>query len=565
MPHIYLIIGKDCVGNAKTGEGKTVSFAVPILQALSKDPYGIFALVLTPTRLVIIVFCLCSSQLIGGLQHIRELAFQIADQFNVIGAPLDIRTTVVVGGMDMMSQMIAMNERPHVVVATPGRLVDLIHDSSGQWSLGRIKFLVSLGSYLDARSNCNRLRSRFSTRLIDFWGLHLRRIYQSSFPKYLKTDKRVSSPQPSHQLSKNWLPRSHGQAKRDHTFIVIRTNQSKQTPKLRHRVIADPDVAGSVETVDTLKQQYILCPSHVREVYLNHLLRHPPESILHLRREPPVTDPRKLRYMKRQKAAEKAKRGEKEIGVLERVGKGKKKAKSNDDDGPPTQPPPTIIFVTKSQTAEYITVLLKQLGFRATALHSRLPQPKRLTSLGLFRAHVVPILVCTDVGARGLDMDDVGMVINWDLPQSPKRVVKVAGENGEVLVMPVEIAPGDGSVQKALEGFQSAEDTYVHRVGRTARMGRGGVAISFVTEKKWDADTVTRIEDRISALPLILIRPTLTTPLITRNEAGRVSHGRRYRAGKTKHSHGCETGGLDGTSPNSLYGVSSAKCGASRN
>lgn len=263
---------------------------------------------------------------------------------------------------------------------------------------------------------------------------------------------------------------------------------------------ASPSIVRT-ETVETLKQQYILCPSHVREVYLHHLLRHPPESILHLRREPPITDPRKLRHIKRQKARA-PKRGEKEIGVLERLGQGKQKKKAeagDDDDGPPTQPPPTIIFVTKSQTAEYLTILLKHLGFRATSLHSRLPQPKRLTSLGLFRAHVVPILICTDVGARGLDMDDVGMVINWDLPQSPKRVVKVTAENGEVLVMPPEIVPGEGgAVQKALEGFQSAEDTYVHRVGRTARMGRGGVAVSFVTEKKWDADTVTRIEDRIS-------------------------------------------------------------------
>lgn len=61
----------------------------------------------------------------------------------MIGAPLDIRTTVVVGGMDMMAQMISLNKRPHVVVATPGRLVDLLNESSGEWSLGRIKFLVS--------------------------------------------------------------------------------------------------------------------------------------------------------------------------------------------------------------------------------------------------------------------------------------------------------------------------------------------------------------------------------------------------------------------------------------
>lgn len=248
-------------------------------------------------------------------------------------------------------------------------------------------------------------------------------------------------------------------------------------------------MAHRTETVETLKQQYILCPSHVREVYLYHLLCNPPESILHLRRDPPQTNLNRGKNKPR-----KPKRGE--IGVVNRINKGKQK---KDADAPPTQPPPTIIFVTKSQTAEYLTVLLKELGLRATALHSRLTQPRRLASLGLFRAHVVPILICTDVGARGLDMDDVGMVINWDLPQSPKRVVKVTGEDGEVLRMPAEMAPPPGAaVLETLDGFQAAEDTYVHRVGRTARMGRGGVAITFVTEKRWDADTVNRIEDRIS-------------------------------------------------------------------
>src|SRR6266404_4232540 len=72
----------------------------------------------------------------------RELAFQISEQFVVLGSPLNIRTAVIVGGMDMMAQAIELNNRPHVVVATPGRIVDHLRSSSAEWDLSRVKFLV---------------------------------------------------------------------------------------------------------------------------------------------------------------------------------------------------------------------------------------------------------------------------------------------------------------------------------------------------------------------------------------------------------------------------------------
>lgn len=129
-------------------------------------------------------------------------------------------------------------------------------------------------------------------------------------------------------------------------------------------------------------------------------------------------------------------------------------------DEPIQQPPPTIIFVARARTAAYLSHLLQTLGIRCTPLHSRLTQRERLNSLGLFRACVVPVLVCTDVAARGLDINDVAMVVNWDLPQEPEE--------------------------------------YTHRVGRTARAGKGGIAVSFVTER--DEEKVVKIEGRISSL-----------------------------------------------------------------
>ncbi|KAG8903107.1 putative RNA helicase [Tulasnella sp. 403] len=377
---------------------------------------------------------------------VRELAFQISDQFTVIGAPLDIRTTVVVGGMDMTSQMIALNSRPHVVVATPGRLVDLLNEAHGEWSLGRVKFLV-----LDEADRL--LGTAFASELTAIFA---------RLPDSRQTCLFTATLTPTIEALALAPPRP-----------------GKEKPY----VYRDSDTS-SIETVETLTQQYILCPSHVREVYLYHLLRNPPESILHLRRNPSDPDSTGIDDVKsRKRSIKAASRG--------------KRPKIKDDDLTPDQPPPTIIFVQKSGTAAYLETMLKRLGFRSTSLHSQLTQQRRLASLGLFRSYFVPILICTDVGARGLDMDNVGMVINWDLPTNPKDMVTIKGDDGQLLQMPADAAPADAVVQDRGESFQSAEETYVHRVGRTARMGRGGIALSFVTERRWDEETIRRIEDKI--------------------------------------------------------------------
>lgn len=194
-----------------------------------------------------------------------------------------------------------------------------------------------------------------------------------------------------------------------------------------------------METVETLEQHYILVPSHIREPYLFHLLCNPPDSIIHLRQAPP--EPVKSAKKSKSKASKSRKTG----------------AKDEDEDAI-EQPPPTIIFCGRTRTVAYVSALLQTLGIRSAALHSRLTQRARLTALGLFRARVVPVLVCTDVGARGLDVDDVALVVNWDMPQEPEE--------------------------------------YTHRVGRTARRGRKGLAVSFVTER--DEERVIKIEERIS-------------------------------------------------------------------
>ena len=115
-----VLAGRDVLGCAETGSGKTAAFALPMLHKLSEDPYGIFGVVLTPTR---------------------ELAIQIAEQFAALGAPLGLRHAVVIGGVGMVDQAVELAKRPHVVIATPGRLWDHLRGASPP-DLSKARFLV---------------------------------------------------------------------------------------------------------------------------------------------------------------------------------------------------------------------------------------------------------------------------------------------------------------------------------------------------------------------------------------------------------------------------------------
>ncbi|CAG8489522.1 10873_t:CDS:2 [Paraglomus brasilianum] len=116
----WALQGRDIIGLAQTGSGKTAAFALPILQALWGAPQGLFACVLAPTR---------------------ELAFQISEAFDSLGSTIGVRCAVIIGGMDMMSQAIALSRKPHIVIATPGRLQDHLENTKG-FSLRNLKYLV---------------------------------------------------------------------------------------------------------------------------------------------------------------------------------------------------------------------------------------------------------------------------------------------------------------------------------------------------------------------------------------------------------------------------------------
>ncbi|XP_074381393.1 uncharacterized protein LOC141723473 [Apium graveolens] len=128
LPHA--LEGKDLIGLAQTGSGKTGAFAIPILQSLLENPQAFYACVLSPTR---------------------ELAIQIAEQFEALGSGIGVKCTVLVGGVDQVQQSISLGKRPHIIVATPGSLVDHLSNTKG-FSLRTLKYLL--------RRNMKPIRTR---------------------------------------------------------------------------------------------------------------------------------------------------------------------------------------------------------------------------------------------------------------------------------------------------------------------------------------------------------------------------------------------------------------------
>ncbi|XP_008330306.1 putative ATP-dependent RNA helicase DDX49 [Cynoglossus semilaevis] len=205
-----ILEGRDCLGCAKTGSGKTAAFVLPVLQKLSEDPYGIFCLVLTPTR---------------------ELAYQIAEQFRVLGKPLGLRDCIVVGGMDMVAQALELSKQPHIVVGTPGRLADHIR-SSNTFSMSRIQFLI-----LD---EADRLLEQGCT----------------DFTKDLEEILGI-------------LP-----AKRQTLLFSATLTDTLQ--ELKNIAMNKPffwESKSETRTVEELDQRYILTPEKVKDAYLVHLIQ----------------------------------------------------------------------------------------------------------------------------------------------------------------------------------------------------------------------------------------------------------------------------------------------------
>ncbi|EIE19868.1 DEAD-domain-containing protein [Coccomyxa subellipsoidea C-169] len=202
--------GRDVLGTAHTGSGKTAAFALPILQRLAREPYGIFALVLTPTR---------------------ELAMQLADQFRALGSGMSLTDAVVIGGLDMQSQAKALAQRPHIIVATPGRLRDLLsaHADLAE-GFNRVAFLV-----LDEAD----------------------RLLEPTFESELRV---IASHLPAQRQTLLF------------SATLTRSLATLQASALRDAFLFQADAYEGLETAVNLREDYLFIPAKVRELYLVHVL-----------------------------------------------------------------------------------------------------------------------------------------------------------------------------------------------------------------------------------------------------------------------------------------------------
>ncbi len=316
-----VLAGRDLLGIAQTGTGKTAAFALPILDRLANNPSKLEPktarmLVLAPTR---------------------ELAVQIADGFKTYGRHLRFRGAIVLGGVGQRPQVDTLARGVDVLVATPGRLLDL--HAQGHLRLDRVEVLV-----LDE-----------ADRMLDMGFIHPVRKIVAAMPKQRQT-------------------------------LFFSATMPTEVEKLARDILSEPvkvEVTPQATTVDRIEQRLLYVEQAHKQALLAELLK------------------------------DKA---------LTRV----------------------IVFTRTKHSANRVAETLEDAGVPAAAIHGNKSQNARQAALNSFKNGKMRILVATDLAARGIDVDNVSHVINFELPDDAEN--------------------------------------YVHRIGRTARAGLSGIALSFCAE-----------------------------------------------------------------------------------
>ncbi|MGE0712026.1 MAG: DEAD/DEAH box helicase [Planctomycetota bacterium] len=338
-----VLLGRDVVGQARTGTGKTGAFAIPLVERYRDRPaadgqarYPV-ALILSPTR---------------------ELALQIYRQLEELGAYTQLRSVAVYGGAPMEPQLRALRAGADIVVGTPGRVMD--HIRRRTLKLDSVSYFV-----LDEAD----------------------RMFDLGFREDIY-----------------WISRRLPEHEPERQTLLLSATMPDEVVRLSKEVTSDPELIYTTQgdesqsmTVQTVEQFYVSVDN------------------------------------------------ERKMGLLEHI--------MHDED-----PPKGIVFTRTKRGADKVALTLRKAGFDAGEIHSDLRQKKREQILERFREGNLRLMIATDVAARGLDIQGVTHVFNFDVPEN-------------------------------------AED-YVHRVGRTARMGQTGRAFTFVSPQ--DGGFLTEIEKLIN-------------------------------------------------------------------
>jgi ATP-dependent RNA helicase RhlE len=360
--------GKDVLGCAQTGTGKTAAFALPVLHRLANTPIdgprrAINTLVLAPTR---------------------ELVHQIAESFATYGRHLeqDLHLATVYGGVGQGPQVRALRAGLDVLVATPGRLEDLMEQ--GFVDLRSVKTLI-----LDE-----------ADRMLDMGFIHAIRRVVAKLPK-------------------------------DRQTLLFSATMPEEIRRLCSSVLRNPvsvQVAAVAATADKIDQSVYMVEKRNKPALLAHLFHNAPIS-----------------------------RG--------------------------------LVFVRTKHGADRVVRHLHAVGIRAEAIHGNKSQNARQRALENFRSGRTPLLIASDVASRGIDVDGISHVINFDLTHEP--------------------------------------ETYVHRIGRTARAGASGIAISFCDGE--ERSNLRAIEK--------LIRKTIPQKNDQPNYSAAAAHAPQMSAAHPGHAH----------------------------
>ena len=365
-----LLAGRDLLGIAQTGTGKTAAFGLPLLQKLSVGhvpprPREAKSLILAPTR---------------------ELAVQIGDSLKTYGRHLNLKIAVILGGVSQNSQINATKNGVDILVATPGRLLDLVNQR-------HIK-LDTVSTFIVDEAD----------RMLDMG--------------FIRDVRKITAILPKQRQS-----------------MLFSATMPDDVVKLVGDMLHQPErieVTPQGKTVDRVTQKLFFVPTMQKRQLLIEML--------------------------------------KDLAMYR-----------------------VIVFTRTKHGANKVAEHLNKNGVQSDAIHGNKSQNARQRALDTFRSGNLRVLVATDIAARGIDIDDISHVVNFELPNEP--------------------------------------ESYVHRIGRTARAGAGGAAISFCdgSEKGYlrDIERLTRMKIEVEAHEL----PDLTPEQIKQLNEPRQPHGHRHGNG----------------------------------